>query len=120
MLHLEQRVYQPLLLLRAAVALVPQSREKRLPCVLREKGDDQPSQPLSGRLVLLFHGVVWGYDLVAEDAESDLGVQLEVLYQRVLDDCNLPWFVWKEREGTPSDQEMSPLQDTEQGLTALK
>jgi hypothetical protein len=68
LLHLEQRVYQRLFLLCAAI------RSERLPCVLCEKGDNQPPQPLSDHPVLLCHGFIWGYDLVTEDAENDLRV----------------------------------------------
>lgn len=94
--YLEQRVYQRLLLLCAAVALALQTCEERLACFLCEKRDDQAAQPFSDRAVLVFHGVVWGYYLVAKDAEGDLGVQFEVLDQRSLHDRNFPWFIWQQ------------------------
>jgi hypothetical protein len=74
--------------------LTSQSREEGFPCFLREERDDQPAQTFSNCSVLFFHGFIWWHNLVAEDAESDLGIQFKVLDERSLDDSNLPWFIW--------------------------
>ena len=93
--HLEQGVYQRQFLLRATVTLTFQSRDERLSRFLGQKRDDQPAQPFSDELVLVFNGVIWGNDLVTEYAEGDLGVHFEMLNQRSLHHGNLSRLIWQ-------------------------
>ena len=83
--YFDEGVYQRVFLLGGAAPLALQLREEGLARVFGEEGDDERAEALADRAVLVFHGVVGWHDLVAEDAEGDFGVELEVLYERRLD-----------------------------------